>query len=196
MTRTIELLHTETAFDGFFRLERIKLRHSLHAGGLSEPIIRERLRSADVAAVLPYDPVRDEVVMIEQFRIGALERGPAAWLLEIVAGRIEGGAAAEEVAARECVEETGCTVSRLVPIGRFFTSPHRSNETTFLYCGVVDAATAQAHAGLSSEGEDIRVLRLPAARALALLHAGRIDSAWPLVALQWLALNRDRLRQE
>jgi ADP-ribose pyrophosphatase len=196
MTRTIELLHAETAFDGFFRLERIKLRHSLHAGGMSEPIIRERLRSTDVAAVLPYDPVLDEVVMIEQFRVGALERGPAAWLLEIVAGRIEGGEAVEAVASRECREETGCTVARLIPIGRFFTSPHRSNETTFLYCGVVDATTAEAHAGLSTEGEDIRVLRLPAARAFALLDAGRIDSAWPLVALQWLALNRERIRQE
>ena len=196
MTKTIELLHAETAFDGFFRLERVKLRHSLYAGGMSQPIIRERLISADVAAVLPYDPARDEVVLIEQFRIGALERGPAAWLLEIVAGRIERGERADAVAARECLEETGCTVERLLPIGRFFTSPHRSNETTHLYCGIVDASAARPIAGLPGEGEDIRVRRLAADQALGLLRDGQIDSAWPLVALQWLALNREVLRQQ
>ena len=194
MTNAIELLHAETAFDGFFRLERIKLRHALFAGGMSEPLIRERLVSADVACVLPYDPVRDEVVMIEQFRIGALERGPSAWLTEIVAGRIERGEQPEDVGARECLEETGCTVLRLLPIGRFYTSPHRSNETTHLWCGIVDAASARRHAGLSCEGEDIRVQRLTADDALALVRDGRIDSAWPLVALQWLALNRVQLR--
>ena len=195
MTRTIELLHAETAFDGFFRLERIKLRHSLYAGGLSPPIIRERLISADVAAVLPYDPARDEVVLIEQFRVGAIERGPDAWLLEIVAGRIERGERPEDVARRECLEETGCRVTQLVPVGRFYTSPHRSNETTHLYCGLVDAGTAQPHAGLADEGEDIRVRRVEAAQALALLRDGAIDSAWPLIALQWLALNREALRR-
>jgi ADP-ribose pyrophosphatase len=195
MNKTVELLHTETAFDGFFRLERIKLRHSLYAGGLSQPLIRERLISADVAALLPYDPRLDEVVLIEQFRIGALERGPAAWLLEIVAGRIERGEKADDVAARECCEETGCTVERLLAIGRFFTSPHRSNEVTHLYCGIVDATAAQAHAGLLCEGEDIRVRRFAAEDALALLRDGSIDSAWPLIAVQWLALNRDALRR-
>ena len=194
MNRTIELLHAETAFDGFFRLERIKLRHGLVAGGLSQPLIRERLISADVAALLPYDPGRDEVVLIEQFRIGALERGPAAWLLEIVAGRIERGESAAEVAARECREETGCTVERLLPIARFFTSPHRSNEVTHLYCGLVDAASALGHAGLPSEGEDIRVRRFAAEEALALLRDGVVDSTWPLIALQWLAMNRAALR--
>jgi ADP-ribose pyrophosphatase len=195
MTKAVELLHAETAFDGFFRLERVKLRHTLHAGGLSQPIIRERLISADVAAVLPYDPSLDEVVLIEQFRIGALERGPAAWLTEIVAGRIERGEKAEDVARRECLEETGCTIGHMLPIGHFFTSPHRSNETTHLFCGVVDATTTKPLAGLSCEGEDIRVQRLPADRALALMHDGSIDSAWPLIALQWLALNRDLLRR-
>jgi ADP-ribose pyrophosphatase len=195
MNKTIELLHAETAFDGFFRLERIKLRHGLYAGGMSQPLIRERLISADVAALLPYDLRLDEVVLIEQFRIGALERGPAAWLLEIVAGRIEGGENAANVAARECHEETGCTVEGLLPIGRFFTSPHRSNEVTHLYCGIVDATAARAHAGLASEGEDIRVRRLATEEALALLRDGAIDSAWPLIALQWLAMNRHALRE-
>jgi ADP-ribose pyrophosphatase len=195
MNKTIELLHAETAFDGFFRMERIKLRHGLYAGGMSEPLIRERLIGAHVAAVLPYDPRLDEVVLIEQFRIGALERGPDAWLLEVVAGRIERGETPEGVAARECQEETGCTVQQLLPIGQFFTSPHRSNEVTHLYCGMVDATTARTHAGLPAEGEDIRVRRLGADEALALLHEGDIDSAWPLVALQWLALHRDGLRR-
>ncbi len=194
MSRSIEVLRRELAFDGFFRLERVELRHSLHAGGTSAPLTRERLLTCDVAAVLPYDPGRDEVVLIEQFRIGALERGEEAWLLEIVAGRIDPGEDPDDVARRETFEETGCLAERLVPIACFFTSPHRANETTHLYCAVVDAAAARETTGLAHEGEDIRVLRMTVADALERLRGGRIDSTWPLVALQWLALNHQSLR--
>lgn len=194
MTRKIEVLRRDVAFDGFFRLERVELRHSLHAGGMSSPLTRERITTADVAAVLPYDPRLDELVLIEQFRVGAMERGEGAWLLEIVAGRIEPGEDPAGVARRETCEETGCTVARLVPIASFYTSPHRANETTHLYCGIVDATTARESAGLPHEGEDIRVLRMPVADALDRLRRRQVDSTWPLVALQWLALNRESLR--
>jgi ADP-ribose pyrophosphatase len=194
MTRKIEVLRRDVGFDGFFRLERIALRHSLQAGGMSPPLTRERLITADVAAVLPFDPRRDELVLIEQFRVGALERGEGAWLLEIVAGRIEAGEDPESVARRETVEETGCAVERLLPMASFYTSPHRATETTHLYCGIVDATTAHEAAGLAHEGEDIRVLRVAVAEALSRLRNGQVDSAWLLIALQWLALNRDGVR--
>jgi ADP-ribose pyrophosphatase len=195
MDKKIEIIEKQLGYDGFFRLERYRLRHSLHAGGMSGEIVREMVEKGDVVAVLPYDPVRDEVVLIEQFRIGAI-REPSAWLLEIVAGLIEEGETPEAVARRETHEEAGCRLGRLEKICEFLTSPGKTTEKTLLYCGRVDSSGAGGIHGLPHEGEDIRVLPLPFAQALEYLHEGRLNSAWPIIAMQWLALNRERLRAD
>jgi nudix-type nucleoside diphosphatase (YffH/AdpP family) len=139
-----EILEREVCYQGFYRLERLRLRHRLFAGGMSPPIVREAVEKGDVAAVLLYDPQRDEVVMIEQFRIGARDdpRGP--WLLEIVAGLIEPGETPEQVARREAMEEAGCTVQDLLPISSFYTSPAKTSQRTHLYLGRVDSSTPAA----------------------------------------------------
>ena len=145
--------------------------------------------------MLPYDPVTDTVVMIEQFRVGAIAKAPSAWLLEVVAGLMEPGEAPEDVARREAVEEAGLAVRRIEPIARFFATPSKSSELTHLFCGEVDASGAGGVHGLAHEGEDIRVVPMPAEEAFALLETGRIDSAWPMIALMWLRANRERLRR-
>lgn len=183
------------AYAGFFRLERLRLRHALFAGGMSPPLTRELFERGHAVAVLPYDPVRDAVVLIEQFRIGALARAGGPWLLEIVAGIIEDGEAPEAVARREAVEEADLRLGRLEKIGRFYVSPGGSSESVHLFCGEVDASGAGGIHGLVEEGEDIRVLVEPFATAMQRLTSGAIDSASPVIALQWLALNRTRLRQ-
>lgn len=192
--KELDILSREMCYQGFYRLERITLRHRLFAGGMSPPLTREVIEKGDVAAVLLYDPVRDEVVLIEQFRVGARDdpRGP--WLLEIVAGLIEPGETPEQVARREAQEEAGCTVTDLVPISTFYVSPAKTSQRTWLYCGRVDAARAGGVHGLAHEGEDIRVVCLPADDAIALVAQGRADSAWPLIALLWFAGRRDALR--
>jgi len=195
MTRKFELLSRETCYEGFFRLERLHLRHSLFRGGMSPSLMREVVERADVAAVLLYDPRLDQVVMIEQFRVGAMADANGPWMLEIVAGMIEPGELPEQVARREAMEEAGCAIAALEPITTFYATPAKSSERSYLYCGAVDARHAAGIHGLAHEGEDIRVLPMPTDAALALLDAGAINSAWPMIALHWLARHRQRLRQ-
>ncbi len=190
----LEILEQEICYQGFYRLERLRLRHRLFAGGMSPPIEREVIEKGDVAAVLLYDPQRDEVVMIEQFRIGARNdpRGP--WLLEVVAGLIEPGETADGVARREAMEEAGCTVIDLLPISSFYTSPAKTSQRTHLYVGRIDSTAAGGIHGLVDEGEDIRVVCLAAEQAIAMAEQGQTDSAWPLIALLWFDRHREELR--
>ena len=176
MKYEIQELETETGYDGFFELRRFRLRHSLYAGGWSPDIIRERVERKEAASVLLYDPCLDRLVMIEQFRIGALEWGPGAWLLEPVGGLIEPGQTPEDVARRESLEETGCEVLELWPICNFLVSPGTATESIHLYCGRVDARRAGGIFGLAAEGEDIRVEVLSFVAAEKELYGGRINS--------------------
>lgn len=190
-----QILDAETVADGFLTLKRYRLRHSLFAGGSSNELIRERVEGYRAASLLPYDPVRDEVVLIEQFRIGALEDRDGAWILEIVGGILEGEQDPESVARRETVEEAGCQVTALEPICQYMVSPGTTSERIHLYCGRVDATKAAGIHGIHEEGEDIRVEVLSADDAIAELYTGRINSTSTIIAMQWLALHREELRR-
>lgn len=190
------ILDHEILWQGYFRIDRYRLSHRLFAGGWGEPVVREVFERGHAAALLPYDPVRDAVVLIEQFRIGALAAGADPWLIEIVAGIIEDGESAEEVVRREVVEETGCTMDRIVPIMDAFTTPGGSSERIAVFCGRVDSAGVGGIHGLADEGEDIRVFVEPLEAALARIDRGEITNLIAIAALQWLALKRDWLRRE
>ena len=192
----VELLESLEAFQGHVRIKRLRLRHRQFAGGLGPALTREVVYRSDAVAVLPYDPVRDEVVLIEQFRIGPYVRGDAdPWLIEIVAGLIEASEAPDEVARRECVEEAGLQLAELVPVLGYYASPGLLCEHISVYCGRVETTEAGGIHGLDHEGEDIRVLVRSFDEAMALLREGRISAGPAVVALQWLALNRDDLRR-
>lgn len=193
--KTVELIERTTPFKGYFRIDRYTLRHTLFAGGMSAPLTREVFERGHAAAVLPYDPQRDAVVLIEQFRIGAYAAGREPWLIEIVAGIIGPDEAASAVAERELHEEAGLVTDRLEPIGEVMLSPGGTSEVIALFCARVDAARADGIHGLSDEHEDIRVTVLPFSDALVTLARGDIVSAPAVIALQWLALNRERLRE-
>jgi len=194
MDYRFDLVAKTIVYSGFFRLETYRLRHELFAGGWSPAISRECLERGHAVAVLPYDPQRDQVVLIEQFRIGALEQGDGPWLLEIVAGIIGPGESKLDVARREAMEEAGCELLDILPVCEYLVSPGGSTESITLYCGRVDAGGIGGVYGLAEEHEDIRVQVLPTDEALALLHSGRVLSATTLIALQWLALQREELR--
>lgn len=191
-----EILDTKPLSEGFLKLNRYRLRHDLFAGGCSDEIERERVEGLQAASVLLYDPERDEVVLIEQFRIGALEEPDGAWLLEIIGGHIGEGESPEEVARRESQEEAGCEVQDLIPVCEFLVSPGTTCERNYLYCGRVDATKADGIHGIDDEGEDIRVLVLKTDAAIGELYGGRINSTTGIIALQWLALHREQIRKQ
>ena len=193
--RVVEVIDKRTVFEGHYRIERYHLRHTLHAGGMSETLSRELFERGQVAAVLPVDPVRDEVILIEQFRIGPYAVGWDPWLLEGVAGIIEDEESPEDVARRETLEEAGCEIIDLVPVMRYISSPGACSETVALYCGRVDTSAAGGVHGLADEGEDIKVMVYPVAKAIGLLDSGRIVNAKTIIALQWLALNYTDLKR-
>jgi len=194
MEPRFEILERSTGYAGFFRLMRYRLRHRLFKGDWSPVLTRELFERGHAAALLPYDPVADRVILIEQFRIGALEAPNGPWLLEIVAGIIEAGETPEDVIRREAVEETGCPVQDVVPICEYLVSPGGTSERISLFCGQVDASHAGGIHGAADEGEDIRVTAMPADEAIARMQDGAIISAAPIIALQWLMLNRESLR--
>lgn len=192
----VEIIRKWAMHEGFFRLDKYRLRHELFRGGMSREMSRELFERGHAVAMLPYDPRRDELVLLEQFRIGAIHDPDGPWLTEIVAGMIGPGESAAEVARREAMEEAGCQVAELIPISRYYVSPGGTSETIELYCGIVDASQVQEGIyGLEEENEDIRVFKASFGEAVAWLESGRINSAAPIIALQWLMLNRERLRR-
>lgn len=191
----VEVVEREACFRGFYKLDRVHLRHRLFAGGMGKLINRELFVRHDAVCVLPYDPQRDCVVLIEQFRIGALDKSVNPWLIELVAGLIDKDEQPEEVARREAVEEAGLELAELWPLSQYYPSPGGSDERVHLYVGRCDSRGAGGVHGLEEEGEDIRVLVWSLDEALAALEDGRIDNAASIIALQWLALNRDKVRE-
>lgn len=196
MDKKFEILGKQEVYHGFFRLEKYRLKHGLFAGGWSPEIERELFRRGSCVAVVLYDPDKDAVVLIEQFRVGALLRQEVPWLLEIVAGAVEEGETPEEVAYREAIEEAGCEIRELLPINAFYTTPGGSSEWLTLYCGVVDSSGVGGIHGLDHEQEDILVSVVSFDEAYALMEQGKINSGIPIIAIQWLALNRDKLRRK
>jgi ADP-ribose pyrophosphatase len=192
--KAVEITQRDNCFQGFYRLDKLHLRHELFAGGMGKPISRELFVRHDAVCVLPYDPLRDEVVLIEQFRVGAMGKVANPWLVEMVAGLIDKDEQPEEVAHREAQEEAGLVFSALWPITKYFPSPGGSDEYVHLYLGHCDSQGAGGLHGLEEEGEDIRVKAWAFEDALQGVRDGRIINAATIIAIQWLALNRDEVR--
>jgi ADP-ribose pyrophosphatase len=195
MAQDFEIIEKSTAFQGYFRIDRYRFRHRLFAGGWSGEVKREVFERGHAVAVLPYDPERDSVVLIEQFRIGAVAAGLPPWQEEIIAGIIDEGETPEAVAHREAEEEAGCKIEDLVFICEYLTSPGGASESVKLYCGRVDSRGIGGVHGLAAEHEDIRVEVVSVAEARERLLAGRFGNAPAIIAMQWLILNRDDLRR-
>jgi ADP-ribose pyrophosphatase len=191
----IEVDHRETLFDNFLRVDRLKLRHSLFAGGWSELMTRELLLRPRAVGVLLFDPVQQQVVLVRQIRVGMLDEGQHPWLLELVAGMVESGEEPIEVAARESLEEANTKPQDLLQICEYYNSPGISNERITLFCGRVDATQAGGIFGLDAEHEDIEVVVLSLADALAKVASGEINNAMSIIALQWLQLNQPMLEE-
>ncbi|GIA27901.1 ADP-ribose diphosphatase [Vibrio cholerae] len=193
--KDVEILNKETLFKGFFRMVKYRFKHKRFAGCWSEPVEREMFERGHAAAMLPYDPIRDQVVIIEQIRVGALEHAQP-WQLEIVAGVIDTDESAEQVVRRESVEEAGLTVGRIEKITSYYPSSGGCSEKLDVFIGEVDCSQAGGIHGLDCEGEDIKVHVMSRTEAYQLVKDGRIENGASIIALQWLALNYQPLQQQ
>lgn len=196
MTKKFEIIEHEIVYSGFFRMEKFRLKHTLFAGGWSNEISREVFSRGCGVAVILYDPHTDQVVLIEQIRAGALIIPHRAWLVEIVAGGVEPGETAVEVAHRETLEETGCKLEALHFINEFYTTPGGVSERISLFCGKVDSTQIEGIHGLDHEDEDILVHCVPFDKAYQMVESNEIESAIPIIAIQWLALNKQKIKDK
>lgn len=191
-----ELKGRESCYSGFFKLDKFRFRHKRFDGDWSRDIDREVFVRGDATCVLPYDPVAEKVVLLEQFRVGALLSEKNPWLIELVAGINEAGEEPEDVASREAVEEAGLTLKALEPICEYFPSPGGTCENVHLYCALVDSQGVGGLYGLPEEDEDIKVHVIDVHEIAGLLASGLVNNSPAIIALQWLLLNKARLQEK
>jgi len=193
--KDVQIAKEETLYQGFFHIKQYQLKFRKFAGDWSQLITRELFDRGPVAAILPYDPAVDQVVLLEQFRIGALREKQSPWLIELVAGILEPGEDPKVMAHRETQEETGLQVQDLIHIFDYWTSPGGTSEYLSLFCAKVDAGQAGGIHGLAEEQEDIRVFPLDRKKAYDAVQSGKINNAATIIALQWLQLNHTLLQK-
>ena len=193
---SIDLRSVTQPYTNFFALTEQRLRFPRFDGTMSPEIEREGFLGGDAVTVLPYDPVRDRVLVIEQFRFSPFMRGdPLPWVLEPVAGRIDPGETPEQTAARELIEEARVELKELHHVANYYPSPSCFSEYIYSYIGICDLPDdAAGIGGLDSEAEDIRSHILTFERAYQLIFDGEADAAPLIMSLMWLAHERERLR--
>lgn len=194
--KKFRIIEKTNAFKGYYQIDQYLLQHTKFDGSWSNPFTREVFERGQSAALLPYDPIRDQFVLIEQFRAGPMAAGFDPWMLEIPAGIVENGEEPEDVALRETEEETGGIVTELIHVMDFFNSQGGCSEWTALYCGKVDASTIKKNAGLSHEHEDILTHVLPRKDVLDWLQEKKFNNATIIIALQWFSLNEAMILAE
>ncbi len=189
----VEIIQKESLFSRFFNVSLVTFKHKLFAGGWSEPVQREIFERGDAVVVLPYDPNRDEIVLIEQVRIGAILNAQNPWTFELVGGMVEENESIESVALRETYEETGLETTELLPMQSYLSSCGGTSERIYLYVAKVDAQNIQPICGLDHENEDIKVHVFSRECVMDWLNQGKIENASAIIGLQWLQTNLDKV---
>ncbi|MCO6552408.1 MAG: ADP-ribose diphosphatase [Gilliamella sp.] len=184
-------------YKGFFSLLEYRFQYRKFDGSMSEIVTREILERGHAVVLLAYDAKRDEVVLIEQIRIAAIETQDSPWILELIAGMMDhDNESFEEVARREAMEEAGVVIGRCKPIISYLASPGGLTEQLHILVGEVDSSTAEGIHGLDEESEDIKVHVVSRSQAYQWVKDGVINNAASIIALQWLELNHELLRKE
>lgn len=198
----LQILSQETVYKGHFELQKITFRHKLFSGQMSGNVVRELLLKGEAAALIAYDPTLDNVVLIEQVRIGAYDskQKKSPWLLELVAGMVDkGNEEPAEVAIREAKEEAGLVVNEVQHALSVWDSPGGQLERLHLYLGLVDSSSVKSgdiHGLLAEENEDIRVHVVSREQAYQWVEDGTIDNVIAVIGLQWLQLNYLKFQTE
>lgn len=186
-----KILEKQTPFKRFFQIDIYQFQHELYAGGWSNTVTREVFERGRAVAVLLHDPVADTLLMVEQFRPGAIKDPEGPWMLEIVAGMVEEGEDDQDVARREAMEEANCEVTDMEFIMDYYPSAGGSTELIALYYAAVDLSNVETGIhGLDTENEDIRTSIMSRETVMQYLKQGKIKASLAIIALQWLALEK------
>ncbi len=189
MGSKFKIINKKNLHDGFFKMNEITLKYKKYDGSWSNKVKRELFGGAQVSAVLPYDPIRKEIILIQQFRPGTISKNFDNYLDEIVAGIIDDGEDPEKTAIRECYEETGCKVRKLIPIQGYFPAPGSSESFYHLFLAETNSFEGERIMGLKSENEDILVKSYKVDMVRKKLENREILNGLTLIALQWFFLN-------
>ena len=192
----IQVIDKSLLYKKFFRVDEYFLRYPRYDGKMSDVIGREVMERGHAAGILLYDPDRENLVFVEQMRVGTFVAGDYPWVLECVAGIIEDGESPEQVAVREAEEEAGASVSDVEPVAEYFSSPGGLTEKIYLFCGRVDSGRVAKYAGKASENEDTRVVVLPVGEVEKMLAGRKFNNALTIIAVQWFLMNKETLRKK
>jgi ADP-ribose pyrophosphatase len=195
MDGKVAVLGQEWLSQGFLKLAKFTISHDSFSGHTIGPMTRELVMRPGAVGVLPYDPVADKILLIEQFRLAAHLGGLPAWQREIVAGIADREEGLEDLARREAMEEANCEVTDLMEMFRYLPSPGMSNEVLVLFCGRIDSRQIGGLHGLAEEHEDIRSTLFDAGEIPRILESGHTGNGPLITALQWMQLNRERVRK-
>ena len=192
----VELIEKRRKYSHFFALDEIDVRARLFDGAMSETMERAVFVTADAVTVLPYDPVRDRVLLIEQFRAATYLRGdPNPWSLEAIAGRQDAGETLEQAAHREAMEEAGLELKALHKVSSYYGSPGANTEYLTSFIGIADLPDGiEGVGGLDSEAEDIRSMLVSFDTLMEAVDNGEAENGPIVISALWLARLRDRLR--
>ena len=189
MSSKFKIVSKKNLYDGFFKMSEIVLKYKKYDGTWTNSISRELFGGAQVSAVLPYDPLKKEIILIQQFRPGTISKNLDNYLIEIVAGIIDEGENPEDAAKRECFEETGCVIKKLIPIQGYFPAPGSSESFYHLFLGETETFSGTRIMGLENENEDIKVQSFKSSKVREIMQKGKILNGLTLIALQWFFLN-------
>jgi ADP-ribose pyrophosphatase len=194
----VTIYQQKTCYKGFFKIDEYQLSHRLFDGGESKVLTREVFERGNAVVVIPYDAANDRIVLIEQFRVGAIDQGETPWLLEFVAGMFGQDESPIDVAIREAKEEADLTLNKnqLDKVLEYFSSPGGMSEVIHLYVANVDSENVYGVHGLETENEDILLHVMPREQAMSLLENGKITNAATIIGLQWLQNNFHHLQQK
>ena len=188
MTIKYKIINKENLYSGFFSLNKYEFIHQKHDGNWTDKVQREIFSGAQVSTLLPYDPIKKEILLIQQFRAGVLSKYDEDYLYEIVAGIIDLNEEPEETAKRECLEETGCEVKKITPIQSYFPAPGSSESYYHLYLGEINSFDGERVMGLADENENILVKSFKVDKVKKMLQEKIIKNGLTLIALQWFFL--------
>lgn len=187
-----QIIQEKNVYSGYCPVKEYQIKYKLFEGGWSKSLVRELVIRPQAAAVLLYDPIKDKIVLVEQLRIGALHLPDSPWILEIVAGLIDENETPTLAAHREALEESGCTIQKLIPVMQYLVTPGISDEKVHIFCGIISTPeTGRCH-GVVEDGEDIKMHVFDTQDVFDLLNTGQIQNAPTIIALQWLQLNLTR----